>query len=69
MQVLDVLQVLEMLDLLGVVGYLLVFVHVVNLELPFHVELEGLDQVLVVDQCLLTLLHLLAAALLVRLLG
>lgn len=67
-QVLNVLQVLKMLYLLSVVGYLLVFVHVVNLELPFDVEFKGFDQVLVVDQSLLALLHLLATAFLVRLL-
>ena len=68
MQILNILQVLKMLYLLSVVGYLLVFVHVVNLELPFDVEFKGFDQVLVVDQSLLALLHLLATAFLVRLL-
>ena len=67
MQVLNVLQVLEMLYLLSVVSYLLVFIHVVNLQLSFHVEFKCFDQVLVVDQSLLALLHLLPTVFVVRL--
>ena len=67
MQVLNILQVLKMLYLLSVVGYLLIFIHVVNLELSFYVEFKCFDQVLVVDQSLLALLHLLATIFLIRL--
>lgn len=43
---LQLLYALLELDLVSVLGDLLVLVHVVLLQLPLHVELEGLDQIL-----------------------